>query len=243
VSAASWTGVPLGSVLAEAGVREETVEILLQGADRGTPKDGPSGIPFARALPLAKAQAAGTLLAWEMNGEPLPAAHGAPLRLIVPGWYGMASVKWVERIEAITEPFAGYYQANRYIYDLADGSRPDPVTAMRVKSLVVFPLNGATVPEGPLTIRGQAWSGGGEIVRVEVAIDGGEEWHDARLLEQPSRDTWRSWEFAWNAAPAGRHVLRARATDSAGTRQPHTAPWNKYGYGNNAVQTTVIDVQ
>jgi DMSO/TMAO reductase YedYZ molybdopterin-dependent catalytic subunit len=242
VSAATWTGVPLGAVLDRAGVREQTVEILFRGADRGTPKDGPANIPFARSLPLEKARAAGTLLAWGMNGGPLPAAHGAPLRLVVPGWYGMASVKWVERLDAIDAPFDGYYQANRYIYDLDDGARPRPVTAMRVKSLIVFPSPGAVIPEGPITVQGKAWSGGGDIVRVEVAIDGGEEWHEARLLDEPSPDTWRPWEFEWRAAPAGRHVLRVRATDNGGHRQPHAAQWNKYGYGNNAVQTTMVDV-
>ena len=115
VSAGEWTGVPLRPLLERAGVKDGVIEILFEGADHGKPKDGPGDIPFARSLPLEKALHDDTLLVYALNGEPLPRDHGAPLRLLVPQWYGMASVKWLRRIEAITEPFTGYYQRNRYI--------------------------------------------------------------------------------------------------------------------------------
>jgi DMSO/TMAO reductase YedYZ molybdopterin-dependent catalytic subunit len=242
VSAARWTGVPLRAVLDRAGVRAEAIEILAEGADHGKPKDGSGDIPFARSLPLEKALHPDTLLVLEMNGEPLARDHGAPVRLVVPSWYGMASVKWVLRLEALTEPFTGYYQANRYIYDYGDGSPPKPVTAMRVKSLITSPLEGDTVPLGPVLVQGKAWSGEAEIVRVEVAVDGGSDWREARLLPQDDAHNWRAWEFEWEADAAGRRALRSRATDSAGNVQPDAGRWNKYGYGNNAVRPVIFDV-
>jgi DMSO/TMAO reductase YedYZ molybdopterin-dependent catalytic subunit len=244
VSTGAWTGVPLRAVLDRAGVKPEAVEILVTGADRGKPKDGPADIPFARSLPLAKALHADTLLALDLNGEPLPAHHGAPVRLLVPGWYGMASVKWVTRIDAVTEPFRGYYQANRYIFDFGDGTPPVPVDRMRVKSTIVAPVEGEAVDAGRIVVRGKAWSGAGQIVKVEVAIDGGETWQEARLgLAPESPYAWRSWEYEWHAADPGRHALRARATDSAGNVQPDAARWNKYGYGSNGARPVTVNVR
>lgn len=243
VSTGEWTGVPLAAVLERAGLRPDAIEVLVEGADRGRPKDGPpQDIPFGRALPREKALHPDTLLAFALNGQPLPADHGAPLRLVVPAWYGMASVKWVARIEGLTEPFGGYYQARRYIYDYDNGGQPVPVREMLVKSLIVDPTEGATVARGPVTVRGQAWSGVGEIVRIEVAVDGGEQWQPARLLSASGSYAWRSWEFDWEAVEPGRHVLRARATDATGATQPASARWNKYGYGSNGVRPVVVDV-
>ena len=243
VSAGEWTGVPLRPVLERAGVKSGVVEILFEGADHGKPKDGPGDIPFARSLPLEKALHDDTLLVYAMNDAPLPRDHGAPLRLIVPQWYGMASVKWLRRIEAIAEPFTGYYQKNRYIYSLAGGGTPAPVTTMRVKSLIVTPDEGATIASGPFTVRGKAWSGEGEIVKVEVAVDGGDDWREAKLLPSDGGAySWRSWEYEWVADVAGRRALRSRATDSRGNVQPEAPTWNKYGYGNNAVRPVIFTV-
>ncbi|HEV2121961.1 MAG TPA: sulfite oxidase [Chloroflexota bacterium] len=241
VSAGTWTGVPLRAVLEQADLREDVVEILAEGADHGKPKDGPGDIPFARSLPLEKALHPDTLLVLDMNGAPLPRDHGAPLRLIVPDWYGMASVKWVLRVEALTEPFTGYYQANRYIYAYGGGEEVTPVTTMRVKSIITAPLEGNTVPLGPFLVTGKAWSGEGEIVKVEVAVDGGDDWREARLLPADAEHSWRAWEFEWNVDAAGRRALRSRATDSTGNVQPHSGRWNKYGYGNNAVRTVIVN--
>lgn len=233
---ATWTGVPLAEVLARARLRREVVEILVEGAD------GKGGKRFARSLPLSKAVHPDTLLALEMNGAPLPRAHGAPVRLLVPGWYGMASVKWVSRIEALTEPFDGYYQRERYIYDTGAGRQPEPVTRMRVKSLITGPAEGERVKPGPVVVQGVAWSGDRRVVQVEVAVDGGENWKPATLLEVPRPSSWVRWAFTWDDAKPGRHTLRARATDEAGETQPEVAQWNRLGYGNNAVQVRVVDV-
>lgn len=242
VSTARWTGVPLRTVLERAEVYPDTLEILARGADRGT-KAGAGEIPFARSLPLEKALHPDTLLALEMNGAPLPPEHGAPVRLVVPGWYGMASVKWVARIEALTEPFAGYFQRDRYVFDPADGREPTPVSTMRVRAMILDPADGAAVPMGRMTVRGRAWSGDGEVTRVEVAAGGGDDWRDARLLEPSSAYAWRAWEYDWEPAEPGRHVLRCRATDAAGNVQPDRAGWNRHGYGNNAIQPIFVEAR
>ncbi len=243
VSTARWTGLPLRAVLESAGVRPEAIEILAIGADRGRPPDIAEEIPFARSLPLAKAMDPNTLLALQMNDRPLLPEHGAPIRLIVPGWYGMASVKWVERLEALAEPFRGYYQVGRYVYDHADGTQHTPVSTMRVRSLIVSPLDGEHVPRSRVILRGKAWSGDGEVVRVQITLDGVETSQDARLLPPPSPHAWRPWEFAWDATNPGRHVLRSCATDEKGNRQPDVGRWNRYGYGNNAAHAIAVTVR
>lgn len=243
VSTASWSGVPLRAVLERAGLRPGVVEVLAVGADRGRPPDWPEEIPFARALPLDRALHPDTLLALEMNGEPLTPAHGAPLRLVVPDWYGVASVKWLQRLEALTVPFRGYYHVQRYVYVFDDAAEPVPVTTMLVRSLITEPLHGQTLAPGPVMVRGKAWSGAAEVVRVEVAVDGGENWQEARLLPAASPHAWRSWEFVWHAVEPGRHVLRSRATDALGNTQPDVPRWNRYGYGNNAVRPVIVTVR
>ncbi len=153
VSTAQWTGVPLRAVLRRAGIQSDVIEILATGADQGKPKDHPEVISFQRSLPLAKALHPDTLLAYEMNGEPLQPSHGAPLRVVVPGWYGMAGVKWLTRLEAITAPFTGYYQASRYIFDYGDDANPQPVNTIRPKSIIVDPSEGVTVSAGSVLVR------------------------------------------------------------------------------------------
>ena len=233
---AVWTGVPLAQVLQRARLGPGVVEILVEGAD------GEGSKRFARSLPLSKALHPDTLLAVEMNGAPLPRSHGAPVRLIVPGWYGMASVKWVNRIEALTRPFEGHYQRERYIYDAGQGQAPAPVTRMRVKSLITSPEPDAQVAPGRVVVQGMAWSGERRVVQVEVAVDGGETWEPATLLETPRPSAWVRWAFTWEDAAPGRHTLRARATDEAGETQPEQAEWNRLGYGNNAVQVREVNV-
>jgi DMSO/TMAO reductase YedYZ molybdopterin-dependent catalytic subunit len=233
---AVWKGVPLAKVLARAGLRPDVVEVLIEGAD------GEGRKRFARSLPMSKALHPDTLLALEMNGAPLTRSHGAPVRLIVPGWYGMASVKWVSRIEALTEPFEGHYQRERYVYDLSDGRAPEPVTRMRVKSMITSPEEGTRVAPGRVVVQGMAWSGERRVVQVELAVDGGESWRQATLLEAPRPSAWVRWAFTWENAAPGRHTLRARATDEAGETQPEAALWNRLGYGNNAVQVRGVDV-
>ena len=239
VGTAVWGGTPLAAVLERAGLKGDAVEILAEGADRGR-KDGAGTIPFARSLPLEKALDPDTLLAREMNGGSILPEHGGPLRLVVPGWYGMASVKWVTRIEALATSFRGYFQGDRYVYEYENGS--EPVREMRVRSLVTAPAEGETVPRGPVRVAGWAWSGAAPIERVEVAAEGGGEWREARLEAPSGPYGWTRWEYEWRPESAGRHALRSRATDAAGNVQPDTARWNVHGYGNNAVRPHFVTV-
>jgi DMSO/TMAO reductase YedYZ molybdopterin-dependent catalytic subunit len=243
VSTVAWTGVPLADLLARAGLDAAAVEVLATGADAGprADADAPGPVTFARSLPRDEALAGDALVALAMNGEPLPAAHGAPARLVVPGWYGMASVKWLARLDALAAPFAGYFQRRRYVYD--DGAAVRPVGRMRVKSAIVSPADGARVARGTVRVWGWAWSGGGAIAAVDVAHAGGAAaWAAARLEPGASPHAWTRWEAEVRLDAPGRYVLRSRARDAAGAEQPEVPPWNRLGYGNNAVRAVVVDV-
>jgi DMSO/TMAO reductase YedYZ molybdopterin-dependent catalytic subunit len=237
VSTASWTGPSLATLLERAGLRDDVLEILVSGADRGTPSGAHEPTRFSRALPLDKARELDVIVAIEMNGRPLPPEHGAPARLIVPGWYGMASVKWIARIAALTEPFHGWFQSERYVYER--GEERTPVDVMRVKSMIVAPEVGTGVAHGRVVVWGWAWSGAGPISAVDVALDGNA-WQPAVLDPPLAPHAWRRFALALDAAEPGRHVLRARARDAAGHVQPDVAPWNEHGYGNNAVTPIVF---
>ena len=233
VSTTESTGVPLAMVLAEVGVDESAVEVLFTGADTGEVGPGRSEA-YRRSLPIATALDSRVLIAWAMGGEPLAPAHGAPARLVVPGWYGMASVKWLTEIQTISEPFSGYYQDDEYVYDgeqgLADGT---PVTTARVRSLITAPADQESV-SGEVGVLGVAWSGEGAIRSVEVSVDAGDSWLQADLTPPDSPDAATLWKLVWFPA-VGSHELVARATDTAGNVQPLEPVWNEQGYGNNAV--------
>jgi DMSO/TMAO reductase YedYZ molybdopterin-dependent catalytic subunit len=235
VGTAEWMGVSLGEVLRRARPAAEAVEVVAWGAD------GEGAKRYGRGLPLEKAWQEEVLLAWGMNGERLRREHGGPLRLVVPGWYGMASVKWLTRLELWTRSFDGYYQRVKYVFDRGDGSAPRPVTRVRVKSLILSPHEGERVDPGRVWVEGVAWSGERRVVRVEVAVDGGEGWESAVLLGESRPSAWVRWGFTWEASP-GRHVLRVRATDEAGETQPDEGEWNRHGYGNNAVEARRVEV-
>ena len=239
---AVWKGVPLVRVLQRAGVAGNTVEVLFEGADRGVPSPGKDEVPFARSLPLEKALHPDTLLAYEMNGQPLSPQHGGPMRLVVPGWYGMASVKWLATITVLEWPFTGFYQRDRYVLDLPGVAGIEPVRAMQVRALITSHITGMVVPAGSHTVSGAAWSGEGSIASVEVAVEGGGPWQQATLVGQAAPYAWQQWEFSWQPSRIGRHVLRARAADDKGNVQPDLAPWNRLGYCNNSVQPVLIDV-
>lgn len=241
VGTATWTGAPLRQVLEVAGLRDDVTELVVVGADRGKVEGEAEEIPFARALPREAALDPEALLAWEMNGAPLTQEHGAPVRLIVPGWYGMASVKWVARLEARVAPFTGHFQTARYVYRDRQGA-VTPVTRMRVKSLVTSPREGLVVPAGTVRIEGWAWSGAGGITSVEVSVDGGP-WVRAQLGEQRSRHVWRGFRLDVPLTRRGRHTVRSRATDESPATQPDAPPWNALGYGNNAVAVRRFDVR
>jgi DMSO/TMAO reductase YedYZ molybdopterin-dependent catalytic subunit len=251
VSTASWTGALLRDVLEQSSPVAEGVEVRFQGADHGAyhlepvlPDTDKNDLTFERSLPLSLAAdpAAEIMLAYEMNGEPLGPDHGAPYRLIVPRWYAVASVKWLKRIDVLTEPFAGEFQTGHYMYEWPD--RPhEAVSLMRVRARITDPAPGATIPAGPYTVRGKAWTGTGPITNVDVSLTGDGEWLPAEVAPPGSPYAWQNWSFEWHADTRGRHTLRARATDAAGNVQPDVPPWNRLGYGNNAIEVSYVDVR
>ena len=241
VSTAEWTGVPLVEILDRAGVRAAAREVVFRGADGGT-VDGCSGtLRFERSLELDRARDADVLLAYAMNGEALPHQHGSPLRLIVPGWYAVASVKWLTEIELIDRPFDGHYQADKYWYESEHHGEivREPVTLQKVRALITEPAADQEVECGELAIRGVAWSGAAPIARVEVSVGGGS-WQDARLVGERKRHSWQWWELVTRINEPGVAHLRARATDLAGRTQPDRVEWNRLGYGNNAIHEVPV---
>ena len=243
VSTADWTGVPLAALLQKALVSEKAKEIVFHGADHGF--DAGVEHHFARSLAPSEALRSEILVAYAMNGAPLPPQHGAPLRLVVPRWYGMASVKWLQAIEAVEGPFDGFQQARGYHFRRRADEKGDPCTLMRVNSLMVPPgipdfyTRRRVVEAGEVALAGRAWSGSGPITRVEWAVDG--VWSDA-TLDPPRELCWRGWSGVWAATP-GEHELACRAADEAGNVQPLEAPWDLSGFGNNGVQRIHITVR
>jgi DMSO/TMAO reductase YedYZ molybdopterin-dependent catalytic subunit len=233
---AEFAGIALRSLLERARLRPGTTGILFTAADEAQIEPG-RAIAYARSLPVDEAMHENALLAWAMNGAALRREHGYPLRLVVPGWYGMASVKWLMRVTAIREPFDGYYQTQRYVY-VEDPGTPDrtPVTRMRVRALISQPVDGARLASGAVEVSGQAWSGEAPMAQVEVSADGGQTWHAAELQPPVAPDAPCAWRFIWRPTAPGAYTLMARATDGAGHVQPVEPFWNVYGYGHNAVQ-------
>lgn len=244
IGTAEWTGTPLAGVLEDAGVRPGAVELVFTGADRGIQDDVEHD--YARSLTVEDAMRPEVLLAYEMNGLPLEPQHGAPLRLLVPGWYGMASVKWLRRIEAVTEPFEGFQQVDAYRVQLSEDDPGVPIQRLKLRALMVppgipaFPSGHRFVEGGAVEIFGRAWCGTGTVTRVEVGVDG--EWQEAELGRQVGPYAWRSWRWTWKAEP-GEHELTCRATDSNGETQPLEPFWNVQGMGNNYVQTVPVTVR
>jgi DMSO/TMAO reductase YedYZ molybdopterin-dependent catalytic subunit len=225
VGNAEWTGVPLSILLERAGVKSTAREIILEGADRGKLEDpkSPSGeINFARSIPIEKANS--VLLAYKMNGEDLPPENGFPVRAIVPGWYAVASIKWLQRIIVTDRPFNGYYQTLDYSFWKRRGEIAELValSEMQLKAEIVRPGEGETVPANSnVRVQGAAWTGDGEITKVELSIDGGKNWKETKLLGESKPDAWRLWEFDWKTpSKPGKATLVARATDSKGGAQP-----------------------
>jgi DMSO/TMAO reductase YedYZ molybdopterin-dependent catalytic subunit len=225
VSNALWTGTRLSNVLERAGIRPAAAHFWMEAADSG----GPRVPKFLRSIPREVALR-DALLVWEMNGEPIPLLHGGPLRLLVPGWYGMASTKWLTHVHARPTESDNNFMAKGYRY--GDGS---PVERTQVKSVVAQPLEGARVRVGNVRVAGVAWSGNGGIRQVEVSSDGGRSWHPARLTGRDDATAWRRWEADVAVLRPGRYTVRARATDRSGAVQPEVAAANPGGYGNNSI--------
>jgi len=244
VGTAEWTGTPLASVLDEAGLKPGTVELVFTGADHGVEKELEHD--YARSLSLAEATRPQVLLAYEMNGRPLEPQHGFPLRLLVPGWYGMAHVKWLTRIDAVREPFEGYQQRIAYYYRQDADDPGEPVTRIRPRALMVPPgfpdflTRQRILDSGRVEVSGRAWSGLAPVSQVEFGVEG--VWTPAKLEEPLGKHAWCRWTAAWDATP-GEHLLSCRASDAAGNRQPTDSAWNYQGMGNNAVQTVRVLVR
>jgi DMSO/TMAO reductase YedYZ molybdopterin-dependent catalytic subunit len=244
-STAEWTGVPLRMVLEAAGLRPTAREILFVGADSGSnPEAGGATMTFERSLPVERALHPDTLLAYAMNGETLPATHGFPLRLVVPGWYGVAAVKWLMRMRVLAAPFAGFFQRERYV--MAHPERGEatatPLTVIPPRSVLVAPVDGARLLRGEQRLRGLAWSGQAPVERVEVSVDNGRVWRTADWTSEPAHYAWRAWGYGWEATSPGPVTLLSRAVDGAGHTQPATAEWNRLGYANNAIQVVCVTV-
>jgi DMSO/TMAO reductase YedYZ molybdopterin-dependent catalytic subunit len=248
VSTAEWTGVPLAVVLDQAGVRDGAVEVILEGADKGEPGNEPKPvgpIHFARSLPLAKARKPEVILAHRMNGAELPAPHGFPLRAVVAGWYGMASIKWLTRIVVTDRPFRGYAQTTDYtIWTRPDGLPSlTPITVNDVKASIARPSAGETVSaNAPYRVHGAAWAGEVEVAKVEVSTDGGTTWNAARLLGEPVPFAWRLWEYNWRTPANGKHNLLARASDKSGRVQPLKRDPDRRNYLINHVVPVAVTV-
>lgn len=246
VGNAEWTGVRLRDLLHRAGIGEGARHVRTAGVDEPI---GPDGFPFLRSLPMARALHPSTLVAYRMNGEPLPREHGGPLRLVVPNWFGNHWTKWLGRIEVSRDEADGHYQKEAYRipeYAIAPGTAPDPsametVTVMPVKSLFARPMNGSTVAPGRVEVVGVAWSGMGPIDRVEVAVGPEGNYRPATLVGPKRPFAWRHWRFDWQAEP-GTYELRVRATDAKGLTQPDAVPWNPKGYIWNGVDRIEVRV-
>jgi DMSO/TMAO reductase YedYZ molybdopterin-dependent catalytic subunit len=247
VGTAEWTGAALRPLLQEAGVDEGAVEVVFTGLDRGI--DGDVEQDYERAIPVQEALRDDTLLAYEINGQPLPPQHGFPLRLVMPGWYGMTQVKWLSRITVLERPFEGYQNAQAYRIKEDEDDPGTPVTRMAPRSLIAppgipeFMSRRRFVHPGLHTLEGRAWSGWGPIERVEVSVDGGRSWQRALLEPALGPGAWHRWTWLWAAIAPGDYELCCRAFDSAGNSQPVEQAWNYKGYSNNEVHRVPVTIR
>lgn len=248
VGNARWTGVRLRDVLAQAGLQTKGRHVQFQGADRPVVASVPL---FSRSIPREKALHRDTILAYAMNGRPLPLLHGAPLRVITPGWMADSCIKWLTDITVSLDEAQGYFMQTAYRHptrpvtpgEAIAASDLTPVEAMVVKSLIAQPQDGASLVPGPVTIQGVAWTGEGKIAKVEVSIDEGQTWEPARLIGEDQPYAWRQWQYIWQATGSGSRTILCRATDDYGQTQPKTSPWNPSGFlwnGWDRVSVTVV---
>jgi sulfane dehydrogenase subunit SoxC len=249
VGTSEWTGTSLRALLEEAGPLDDAVEVVFTGVDSGAEVDEIVE-PYQRALLLAEALTDDVLLAYGMNGGPLPPQHGFPLRLVVPGWYGMGNVKWLTRITVVSEPFMGFENQVSYRLRQTADEVGVPVTRMEPRALMVPPgvpdffTRRRLLHAGSCELFGRAWSGWAPITGVEVSIDGAATWHDAKLSAEPLSDhAWWSWTWTWDASTPGDYELCCRARDASGRIQPLEGPWNLQGFANNALHRVPVTVR
>lgn len=247
---AEWTGVPLSVLLDKAGIKDGAIEIILEGADKGEVTEEPKSpgtIHFVRSLPITKARQPEVIVAYKMNGKSLSPEHGFPVRAIIPGWYGMASVKWLTRITATNTPYEGYWQTIEYAYWKRKNGLPTltAVTTTQVKAEIARPVLHEVIPTGkPYRIYGAAWCGDSEVVLVEISTDKGTTWQKATLLDKAIPFAWRLWEYNWLVTNApGHYKVMARATDKQGNSQPLEHDKDRRNYMVNLIQTIEIEIE
>ena len=245
VSTATWAGISLRALLKEAGVASRVRHVRFIGADRGI--EGSSSVPvsFIRSIPVEKAMHPDTLLAFRMNGAPLPSEHGYPLRAIIPGWYGMDSVKWLIRIEALEREDDSFYMTQRYMAIRLQtvGAEQYPITRVRVKSQIAQPRQGVILAPGPHVIRGAAWAGENRVAKVEVSTNGGKDWNSANLETVSRPYVWVLWKYPWDVHVPGSYVVVVRATDDQGTTQPSIRDSQRFdGYEENYYHSVHCEV-
>lgn len=247
VSTARFTGARMADVLKKFGVKTTGQNVEMHAADR------PLGTmpAFVRQVPMAKAMHPDTIVAYDMNGQPIPLVHGAPLRAIIPGWEGAYSIKWLNALNVIAKDSDSFWVATGYRYPtrrIAPGAAVDakdmaPLTGLVVKSLITTPAEGASLPSGKIAVGGFAWAGENDITRVEVSTDNGASWQPARLTGEQAKYTWRRFEFEFNAATPASYLILSRATDSKGNTQPAVSQWNPSGYLWNQYDSIRVEVK
>ena len=240
VGNAVWGGVWLRDLLNNAGLKDRAAHVAFEGMD--TPL-GKAGIKFVRSIPIEKAMSS-TLLAYEMNGDPLPLKHGYPLRALALGWTGANCVKWLNRITVLEKPFEGFFMDQVYRI-FQKGEKPETgevVTAIQLKSIITRPLSGERLKKGAVVVLGAAYAGEGHVAKIEVSVDDGATWQAAEFIGPDEPFAWRQWQYVWHAGQAGEHTIRSRALDNQGRQQPETARWNFLGYGNNGIAEHAVGV-
>ena len=240
VGNAIWGGIRLGELLKKAGLQDKAEHVSFEGLDKPL---GSAGIKFIRSIPIDKAMSS-TLLAYEMNGQPLPLEHGFPLRALALGWTGANCVKWLHKITVLDRPYEGFFMDNVYrVFQKGEDPKSGEVVKdIHIKSIIVEPANEASFSAGIVPIRGSAYAGEAGIQKIEVSIDDGKSWNPAKLIGLQETYAWRHWEYIWQAKQRGDFTIMARATDTDGRRQPGTAHWNMLGYGNNGIREHAVRV-
>lgn len=245
ISQGVWKGVSIRTLLQYTGLSDLAKEIVFEGYDYGVRPDSNLLFHFSRSLPLEKALDPDTIIAYEYNDQPIPFKHGFPLRLIVPGWYAMASVKWIKNITVINKEFTGPFQAVDYVYypNKENDSGKSPVTSINVNSTIQFPFNRQILNTGIYEIHGIAWSGNGLIAKVEISLDDGQTWDSCRLSAATEKHAWISWQYKWEVLKKGEYTIKSKATDFEGNVQPISPLWNRKGYGYNAMDSISVKVE
>lgn len=245
VGCVTWTGIPVKDILRNIKTIPEGSEVLFLGEDEGRPHGTGSVERYGMSIPMDKALDGETILAYKMNGNTLPNEHGYPVRLIVPGWYGMTSIKWVSEIRIVPSPHLGFYQDKYYVFvkDGPETQEPNArVDLIKVKSLITSLKRGQQIQSGKHIIKGKAWSGYGKITQVEFSFDNGKTWFNGEVDDSDSNYGWQVWRYTWNADVKGRYLVAVKATDITGVSQPEQFDWNFRGFANNSIHTLPVEV-